>query len=602
MSVGNAVGAVVGAVIGFYIGGPAGALKGAQLGMTIGGIVDPPKGPSINGPRLTDLTLQSSSYNAVIARTYGTTSLTGNIIWLENNQLKEVATKKKSGGKGGGGGSSVTTYAYYGTFACALCKGPITAVRRIWIGSNLVYDAGTDDLQGMIASNATASIMTVHTGTNTQLPDARMQATLGVANTPAYRGLAYIVFKDLALQPYGNTLMGAQIKVEVVKNGTLVSYGESIYTMPNNSTYMMRGIAWNGSVFCAVGDYSIQTSPDGKVWTARTPPVAYRVWSDIVWNGKYFCIISNGFTDCAISKDGISWITGSMPYVTYWNRLTWDGNYFIAMSAGITNKVIVSSNGLNWVTQTLPGAKYWSDIAYGNDITVLVGSDSLVCYRKGTLGDWNATYMNESGSKGWSGVASNGSIFVASLYNSNKIAISSNGRDWTYYSLPEVVYTTRIMYGNGLFYLSQGSLNKFWYSSDGITWMSFTSASMVSCYALAWNGGYVCALSSQNRNKAHLFKPLTLTIAQPQLGSIVSEECIKSGLLSAGDIDVTLLTQAVRGYRIGRISSLKTTLEPLQAAWPFDIIQSGYKLKFKPRGATSVVTIPAEDLAARQGE
>jgi len=72
MSVGNAVGAAVGAVVGFYVGGPAGALKGAQLGMTIGGIVDPPKGPTVNGPRLTDLTLQSSSYRALSISTLNT--------------------------------------------------------------------------------------------------------------------------------------------------------------------------------------------------------------------------------------------------------------------------------------------------------------------------------------------------------------------------------------------------------------------------------------------------------------------------------------------------------------------------------------------------
>ena len=47
-----------------------------------------------------------------------------------------------------------------------------------------------------------------------------MQAALGVANTPAYRGLAYIVFNDLELAPYSNSLAGVQVKVEVVRVGS----------------------------------------------------------------------------------------------------------------------------------------------------------------------------------------------------------------------------------------------------------------------------------------------------------------------------------------------------------------------------------------------
>ena len=68
-----------------------------------GGLLAPPKGPTVTGPRLDDLTVQTSTYGAVIPRVYGTVAVNGNVFWLENNRLKETMTKKKSGGKGGGG-------------------------------------------------------------------------------------------------------------------------------------------------------------------------------------------------------------------------------------------------------------------------------------------------------------------------------------------------------------------------------------------------------------------------------------------------------------------------------------------------------------------
>ena len=201
---GQVVGGLVGAVAGFFLAGgsPSGALYGAQIGMTLGGYLDPPKGPTVNGPRLNDLSVQTSTYGAVIPRVYGTVTVNGNVFWLENNRLKETVTRKKSGGKGGGGKTTTRTYTYSANFAVGLCQGPIVGVRRIWVGPDLIYDAGSSDPDTLAASNAAASGFQVYLGTDNQAADARMQATLGVANTPAWRGLAYLVFYDLALERY----------------------------------------------------------------------------------------------------------------------------------------------------------------------------------------------------------------------------------------------------------------------------------------------------------------------------------------------------------------------------------------------------------------
>lgn len=276
---GQIIGGVGGAVAGFFLtgGNPLGALRGFSIGYALGGMLDPPKGPAgqnitQQGQRLDDLTVQSSTYGASIPRVQGTVAITGNLIWLENNQLREVATTTTQssggggGGKGGGGGGAspstvtTTTYGYYATFAVGLCKGPIVGVRRIWLRDALVYDAGSDDAGTIAASNAMAAGFTLHLGTDTQAPDARMQATLGAANTPAYRGLAYIVFLDLALAPYGNTLLGAQVKVEIVNGIDPPTMNEILEDEVLQSRLLKRGDIDASELTTVVRGYTVASS------------------------------------------------------------------------------------------------------------------------------------------------------------------------------------------------------------------------------------------------------------------------------------------------------------------------------------------------------
>lgn len=98
---GQILGGIGGAIIGGLLGGPTGALYGAQIGITAGGIIDPPKGPNQTGPRLDDLSMQGASYGSAIPRVYGTIAMAGTVVWLENNELKEVSKKTTQGGKEG---------------------------------------------------------------------------------------------------------------------------------------------------------------------------------------------------------------------------------------------------------------------------------------------------------------------------------------------------------------------------------------------------------------------------------------------------------------------------------------------------------------------
>ncbi len=186
-------------------------ISGAAIGNTIGSLAgsfidDQLFGTSITreGPRLSDLDVQTSTEGAGIPRVYGRVRWAGQVIW--STKFKETVTTSSSGGGGkggGGGGPSVetTSYSYSVSFAVALCEGPITRIGGIWADGNLL------DLTGISYR--------VYRGTETQTPDSTIEAVEGVGNVPAYQGLAYLVFDDLQLADFGNRF--PQLTIEVFR-------------------------------------------------------------------------------------------------------------------------------------------------------------------------------------------------------------------------------------------------------------------------------------------------------------------------------------------------------------------------------------------------
>lgn len=204
----GAAGAAIGGSIGGAILGVSAATIGGFIGSTIGSVVDSwivsSLAPTqrIEGARLDSLRITSSTEGAVIPRLFGRMRIGGNIIWATDFR-EETKTTTQGGGKGGGGGGKVKTteYLYYASFAVALCEGPITGIGRIWA------DGKPMDLSGVT--------WRWYPGDETQTADPFIATKMGAANTPAYRGTAYVVFEDLPLGNYGNRL--PQLSFEVFR-------------------------------------------------------------------------------------------------------------------------------------------------------------------------------------------------------------------------------------------------------------------------------------------------------------------------------------------------------------------------------------------------
>ena len=199
-------GAALGGSIGGSILGVSAATIGGFIGSAVGSVVDSwlisslAPGQRIEGARLDSAQITSSTEGAVIPRLYGRMRLGGNVTWATDFR-EEIRTTTQGGGKGGGGGKVKTTeYLYYASFAVALCEGPTTGIGRIWADGKLL------DLDGIT--------WRWYPGSETQTADPFIAARMG-AETPAYRGTAYVVFEELALEKFGNRI--PQLSFEVFR-------------------------------------------------------------------------------------------------------------------------------------------------------------------------------------------------------------------------------------------------------------------------------------------------------------------------------------------------------------------------------------------------
>ena len=184
--------------IGTALGGPIGGALGSLVGQSIDrGLF----GPGMRkGPRLGDLSVQTSSYGSPIPRIYGTMRVAGTVIWATDLKEEEAI-------EGGGKGSPERLgYSYSVNLAVALSSRPISTVRRIWADGKLIRGAA-DDFK--VRTGFRLAL-----GGEDQEIDPLIASVEGIEDTPAYRGMALAIFEGLDLTEFGNRI--PQLTFEVV--------------------------------------------------------------------------------------------------------------------------------------------------------------------------------------------------------------------------------------------------------------------------------------------------------------------------------------------------------------------------------------------------
>ncbi|MES2337807.1 MAG: phage tail protein [Pseudomonadota bacterium] len=226
--------------VGTAVGGPIGGALGALAGQAIDAKLLKAKGRE--GPRLTELAVQTSSYGTPIPQLFGTIRVAGTVIW-STDLIEHAATQ--GGGKGRG---STTSYSYSASFAVLLSARPIRSVGRIWADGNL--------LRGAAGDFKTATGFRLYLGHEDQPADPLIASAEAAGVAPACRGQAYAVFEDLALGDFGNRIPSLTFEVEAdaapvtcgaiveAVSNTAISGGEASAELAGYSAYgeTLRGV------------------------------------------------------------------------------------------------------------------------------------------------------------------------------------------------------------------------------------------------------------------------------------------------------------------------------------------------------------------------
>ncbi len=232
------------------LGGGGFFMKAALLGASVAGSM------LLNGRKkpvgkLNDLRVSSASYGRGIPKLWGTMRVTGNMFWSTDFREEKVYLTQKGKAKTGGKGEKLEkkgkaqpVYKYYANFAMGLCEGPVDEVIRIWADNNLIYNKYNPDDDDLVSqgfstredgdntgksSQRSASgkkgsgghsgrfVFRFYDGSEEQTPDPYMVDREGATKVPAYRGLAYLMFEDFALEDFGNRI--PTITAEVTAKG-----------------------------------------------------------------------------------------------------------------------------------------------------------------------------------------------------------------------------------------------------------------------------------------------------------------------------------------------------------------------------------------------
>jgi hypothetical protein len=301
----SVAGGVAGAVF-----GPAGAIAGRIAGALVGNIIDRklfgPGDQNVVGPRLADLDVMASTEGAPIPRVYGRARLAGQVIWA--TQLEEVVSNStsSSGGKGNlfsGPKTTATTYSYFGNFAVGLCEGVIGRVGRIWADGKLL--------------DLTNKTIRVHRGTEEQAVDDLILAKEGAGNSPAYRGLAYVVFERLPLADFGNRI--PQLSFEIMRPvGRLERMARAVTLIPGTTEFgyepstlvslVLPGTSAQENRHVSNAASDVQAALDDLQGVC---PNLQRVALVVAWFGSDLrcghCVVQPGVEDPVKSISGATW-------------------------------------------------------------------------------------------------------------------------------------------------------------------------------------------------------------------------------------------------------------------------------------------------------
>jgi hypothetical protein len=149
---------------------------------------------------------------------------------------------------------------------------------------------------------------------------------------------------------------------------------------PTNSRWW-KSVAYGNGQFIAVGDYTIDTSPDGITWTRRTPFAYVQFYGVAFGNGTFVAmgVFNDGrgnlYYSVQHSGDGISWTGAPAPASTVLRGITFGNGQFVMVGDG--GVIFTSTDGNSWTQQGSTG-RTLNDVTFANGNFIAVGNFGMV--------------------------------------------------------------------------------------------------------------------------------------------------------------------------------------------------------------------------------
>lgn len=585
------VAAVAGVAVGFFSGNPA---LGAQaFAATYGatGFLDP--NLKARGPRLDDLKAPRASYGVPVPLVFGAWRTAGTIIYA--SAKREIATTEEVGGKGGPGTDS-TTYTYEIDVLYLLSANQIAGVRRIWSYGKLIWSQADDSDEASLAASLNTehwSDIRVYTGASDQLPDPTYEAAKGVGNAPAYRGRGTVFIEGLQLSGNGQIPL---LTFEIATgpgdaSGYLLGNIEDADWYPRSSAIHAdgSGVTMHVRMTDALGTQTTQVAvqrlaADGTVTTLSTYATEiadYAVGVGVsdesigVWQLPFSVVTGSGVEVHADSGDFELRSDAGFSVLRYCMR---DGDFYYARTTSDATK--------NFLFKTAQGALLATSAQLPDYVQSIACTGGHVCvfFRGGTeINRYSAADLSFVDTIALPFASSVGTVSVVLLSESDDVLhLLTIGEHYRYEGSWDTVAT-----GIG----SAGST-----SQDG--------GIVLTAHALVSDSIYTARLQgSIDPAGAQVYRLGETFAADPvALDEVVSRLCLRTGLLTADDIDVTDLEGlTMRGMALSQVASTRTALETLMSAYSFEAVECD-KLRFVRRGKAPVLTIPFEDMGVSEGE
>jgi hypothetical protein len=552
---------------------------GWMAGTLIGNMIFRQKGP--NPP---DIRIQDSAYGKPIPLVYGMYRVSGNIIWAGQPYVSDA-------GKGGKGPSQTKVSM---SFAVGLCAGPIAGVRRIWANGKLIYDVSNpSNFQAISGSSQMVGNFTVYAGDENQQPDPTMQAALGVANVPAYRGLAYIVFNNLDLSQWGNYLPSFSFEVLTQASATAYSNIAASFTAPWNPPILLSmpnlsgsggtAMAYNGYIYGQQAPIAVSMSAYGAQQIIAPQVNSGGLFGMPIGNSDKAGIwTTTGWLRPDGTFDDLTLSGGWMGRVsTFWRN--GEDLYVGSGSAGYTTvarlQIVDGVPGGDPAVNPTGGTVLAQSVSLSGGFTVVGGTSSYVYAINGTtLYRLNRTTLATVASWSSPGAAFNNFANIGCAYDDDHIYLQYSG------ALP----------GQATVYLFRPSLNTLTAIGEGPFGTSVAASfAVVSPVFFVFGQGGTDTSSSFSLGYMYVVEGQAYTT----LGAIVADICNRAGLTSS-QYDASQLTDIVQGFAVTNHSSARSNLAPLMSSYFFDACDTDGVIKFVKRGRAISGAFASGDLGA----